>query len=357
MSVQSYKRELDVAALAVQRAALATKLILGSMDKGAISKSDDSPVTVADFAAQALLISAIHNVFPDDTFVGEESSTALRENQSLLERVWALVHSIRLEDAESETILGHIKSPAEMLDVIDLGGNGLGGGTGRVWMLDPVDGTATFMRGEQYAVCLGLVEDGDQKVGVLGLPNLKPGSEAISENVVDSQGHGIMLSAVRGQGAYSRVMSSGGLADAQAIQIRTNVTNPDKIHAINQRGDTMDVSRHRLVAEKLGADWPGTELWAAQVRYSALAIGGGDFLVRIPLKPGKRVNTWDHIGGILIVEESGGKVTDLNGKAIDFGTGRKLSANFGIVAARADIHAMVLKVVGEVIGDSASTDV
>ena len=36
---------------------------------------------------------------------------------------------------------------------------------------------------------------------------------------------------------------------------------------------------------------------------------------------------WDHAGGVLIYEEAGGKVTDLDGKAIDFSTGRKMSAS------------------------------
>ncbi|KAL3421675.1 3',5'-bisphosphate nucleotidase [Phlyctema vagabunda] len=349
MAPNRYHHELHIACLAVQRASLATKTILSSIDKGEISKSDDSPVTVADFAAQALLISAIHYVFPGDTFVGEESSAALRENQSLRDRVWELVHSTRLEDAEAEAALGQIESPAAMLDIIDLGGNGKGGNSGRVWMLDPVDGTATFVRGEQYAVCLGLVEDGDQKVGVLGLPNLKLERERIEEEVVDTEGYGIMLSAIRGQGAYSGKMSNGALEAGQKIQVQKDTTQSGAIHMINQRWDSMDNAKHRLVTAKLGASWPGTEIWAAQVRYSALAVGGGDVLVRIPLDPSKKVNTWDHIGGILIAEEVGVKVTDLDGRAIDFGAGRKLSANYGIVAARENIHDKVLEAAQEVL--------
>ena len=44
----------------------------------------------------------------------------------------------------------------EMLSIAGLGGRGTGGREGRVWMLDPVDGTATFLRGEHYAIALAL---------------------------------------------------------------------------------------------------------------------------------------------------------------------------------------------------------
>jgi 3'-phosphoadenosine 5'-phosphosulfate (PAPS) 3'-phosphatase len=58
-----------------------------------------------------------------------------------------------------------------MLGVIDLGA-GSDAGRGRVWVFDPVDGTATFLRGNQYAICLALLEDGQEKIRVLGCPNL-----------------------------------------------------------------------------------------------------------------------------------------------------------------------------------------
>lgn len=49
--------------------------------------------------------------------------------------------------------------------------NSTGGPSGRFWVLDPVDGTLGFVRGDQYAVALALVEDGEVVLGVLGCPN------------------------------------------------------------------------------------------------------------------------------------------------------------------------------------------
>lgn len=49
--------------------------------------------------------------------------------------------------------------------------NSAGGAKGRHWVLDPVDGTLGFVRGDQYAVALALIEDGKVVIGVLGCPN------------------------------------------------------------------------------------------------------------------------------------------------------------------------------------------
>lgn len=49
--------------------------------------------------------------------------------------------------------------------------NSTGGPTGRFWVLDPVDGTLGFVRGDQYAIALALVENGEVVLGVLGCPN------------------------------------------------------------------------------------------------------------------------------------------------------------------------------------------
>lgn len=58
----------------------------------------------------------------------------------------------------------------EVLKFIHKGG-AKGGATGRHWVLDPVDGTLGFVRGDQYAVALALVDEGDVVLGVLGCPN------------------------------------------------------------------------------------------------------------------------------------------------------------------------------------------
>lgn len=49
--------------------------------------------------------------------------------------------------------------------------NPSGANSSRFWVLDPVDGTLGFVRGDQYAIALALIEDGVPVLGVLGCPN------------------------------------------------------------------------------------------------------------------------------------------------------------------------------------------
>ncbi|POR32650.1 3'(2'),5'-bisphosphate nucleotidase, partial [Tolypocladium paradoxum] len=100
------------------------------------------------------------------------------------------------------------------------------------------------------------------------------------------------------------------------------------------------------LAARLGAPFPGTDVWSSHVRYAALVVGGGDLLVRVP---GRKSCVWDHAGAQLIYAEVGGRVTDLDGKPVDFGAGRYLSNNRGLLAAKRDIHARILALAQEVL--------
>jgi len=50
----------------------------------------------------------------------------------------------------------------------------------------------------------------------------------------------------------------------------------------------------------------------------------------------------DHAAGSLLVEEAGGTVTDSRGEPLNFGLGRTLLANHGVVAAGKETHSLVL---------------
>lgn len=347
-----YSKELELATLTVQRASKLTKSILAAVDKGALDKKDNTPVTIADFAAQALIISAVHAVYPDDDFVGEESAAALRESPELLERVWGLVSSFQGEGHGLATP----STPEEMLTLIDLGGKGQGGSKGRIWVLDPVDGTATFIQGQQYVVCLALLEDGEQKIGVLGCPNLPVGASQVHEDIVDKDGDGQMIYAIAGQGAYILPMnySSGQTILDSAVPIPkypTTLKTSDLRFVDCKASNSTDYKKHALVAKKLGVPWPASvDLWSAQMRYVAVVLnGGGNMLIKILQKDSYRSCLWDHAGGMLIAQEVGCVVTDLRGKPIDCGLGRTLAGSFGLICAPASVYPDVFKAVQEVV--------
>jgi len=351
--MSTYSKELEVAELAVQRAALLTKKVFHEKAKGTISKDDKSPVTIGDFGAQALIIQAIKKNFPGDEVVGEEEASSLRQDHKLRDEIWALVEGTKLTDANAEKILGGpVESVEAMLNAIDAG-NSAGGSNGRIWALDPIDGTKGFLRGGQYAVCLALMVDGDVKVGVLGCPNLPvddaaPLAADAGVDQTDSEGKGVLFSAVLGQGATSRPLGTAGLGKNQTIQMKpvkdiTQATFCESVEAgHSSHGD------QSAIATKLGISKPSVRM-DSQAKYASIARGAGDIYLRLPVSATYQEKIWDHAAGDLIVREAGGQVTDSLGRRLDFSKGRTLAENKGVVAAPAAVHGQVLEVVKEVL--------
>ncbi|KAH6647858.1 3'-phosphoadenosine 5'-phosphatase [Truncatella angustata] len=348
----SYAKELEIAQLAVQRATILTKRVFHEKAKGTVDKNDKSPVTIGDFGAQALIIAALKANFPDDEIVAEEEAAGLKENSELKKTVWDLVKSTKLDDAAAEQLLGgEVKTEDDMLTYIDYG-NSKGGAKGRIWAIDPIDGTKGFLRGGQYAVCLALMVDGEVTVGVLGCPNLPVDDDArvttdIGKDATD-EGRGAVFSAVLGQGATSRPLSTAGLEKERKINMRpiTDIAAATFCESVeaghSSHGDQADI------ASKLGITNPSVRM-DSQAKYASIARGAGDIYLRLPTSKTYQEKIWDHAAGDLIVREAGGAVTDVHGKRLDFTVGRTLANNKGVVAAPAATHAQVLKAVQEVL--------
>ncbi|KAG5946721.1 hypothetical protein E4U60_003896 [Claviceps pazoutovae] len=367
----SYTRELRVAQLAVQRATILTQRVFHEKAKGALDKDDKSPVTVGDFGAQALIIAALRHNFPQDAIIAEEEAAPLRADAHLRETVFDLVKNTKLDttaaasaegdDADGEAFLGgSIPDVDSMLDLIDRGSSP-GGAEGRVWTIDPIDGTKGFLRGGQYAVCLGLLVDGEVRVGVLGCPNLpvddaarltaETGSKQTSEEdgKANSEPRGVLFSAVQHKGADSRPLTTGALSSqAKPMSMRVidslaSATFCESVEAGHSaHGD------QAAIAQKLGITQPSVRM-DSQAKYGSIARGAGDIYLRLPVKATYQEKIWDHAAGDLIVRESGGQVTDIHGKRLDFSVGRTLAKNKGVVAAPSGVHERVLKAVQEVL--------
>ncbi|KAI4242993.1 MAG: hypothetical protein L6R40_003684 [Gallowayella cf. fulva] len=345
----SYNQELNVALLAVQRATLLTQKVFHNNAKGTLSKDDRSPVTIGDFGAQALIISALRHNFPNDEIVGEEEASSLRDNPSLADQIFTLVKQTKLEDASADNQLGGpIKDLDAMLAAIDAGSSS-GGSKGRIWALDPVDGTKGFLRGGQYAVCLALIVDGDVKVGVLGCPNLPVDDAAPISADVGGEGKGVLFAAVQGEGATSRPLTKGALAAAKTIAMKevddiTHATFCESVEAAHSsHGDQAEI------AKRLGITKESVRM-DSQAKYGSIARGAGDLYLRLPVRKDYEEKIWDHAAGDLIVREAGGEVTDAEGKRLDFSIGRTLKRNKGVVATPRGVHGQVLEAVKQVLG-------
>lgn len=348
-----YSRELQAAAKVVQQAAKLSQSVISAEDKGVVEKDDLSPVTVADFAIQALLTASIHHVFPADKFVGEESADELRGNAVLLDRVWSLLQ--RLKEAEAESLCKLPATPEQMCEMIDWCGNGIPGGpeSGRVWIFDPIDGTQTFVKGQAYAINVALLEGGKQLLSIIGCPTIPVDAEIPITNVTsDPTGRGSLVFAARGYGAYVRPLV-GTAADVQIRKIephaeKATIADLRSVTCFNTLVSGVD-DAHQTIVERLGVEFPGCDLLGWVPRWVTLALGAANMTVWVYKRRDRFAKIWDHAGAMLLFEEVGGKITDVDGKDIDLTVGRKLTANYGFVAAPKNVHAQVLETVREVL--------
>lgn len=285
-----------------------------------VRKDDKSPVTVADLATQALVARRLADAFPDVPLVGEEDSKVFDagEGAGLLDAVLARVRS-EWPGADERA----------MRDAIDLG-RAEGGARGRFFVLDPIDGTKGFLRGGQYAIALALVEDGRVVAGALGCPNLAG----------PAGGAGSVLLALRGEGAWALAADGTGAEGPRARVSRETDAARLRLCESVEGGHT-DQATSRAVTTRLGVLAPPVRM-DSQAKYGVLALGEAEVYLRVPTKPGRSEWIWDHAAGAICVEEAGGRVTDLDGKPLDFGRGRTLSANRGIVASNGALHDAVL---------------
>jgi 3'(2'), 5'-bisphosphate nucleotidase len=249
--------------------------------------------------------------------VAEEDSAALRENDSLRRRVVELVRDAAgAADVEA------------VLDAIDAGIR-VSGAPERFWTLDPIDGTKGFLRGDQYAVALALIEGGEVALGVLGCPNLRPDPQRPA---------GVMAFAARGQGAFlmhpedgaRRPISVDKLPDAKMAKFCESVESAHAAHDV-----------HARITAALGIAAPPYRI-DSQAKYAAVAMGAAHIYLRLPRSREYREKIWDHAAGAAVVEAAGGRVSDFSGRRLDFSFGRTLSGNQGILATNGALHDRVL---------------
>ncbi len=311
-------------------ASVLARKIQDEMVDPALEKNDRSPVTVADIAVQALLGYYLSERNPGAALIAEESSTmfAGEEGHRLVEAAAAFISSMVPGFRE--------QSFRALLDY------GAGLEKSNYWVLDPIDGTKGFLRGDQYAVALAYIEKGEVVLGGLACPRLSetgPGEASSVEK-------GNICIAVKGEGTYSR-------QEGDSDWTRTGVSRTDDpAEAVVLRsfesGHT-NVSDIDRITGELGVQAAPLRV-DSQVKYTLLARGKGDIYLRIPSasSPGYVEKIWDHAAGKLVVEEAGGKSSDINGNPLDFSRGRFLDQNKGVIATNGILHDKVLEAIRKI---------
>lgn len=304
---------LDTARSAV-RAASALCMLVADSGPERLEKAGREPVTLADYGSQAVILGAVAAAFPDHGVLAEEGSAhLLAEGGAGSETVASLVAQVT----------GSPCRPDDLADWIDHAG----GGGQPVWAVDPLDGTKGFLRGDQFAVAVGLLDAGVPIAGVLGCPRLTMGDTT-----------GVLLWGVPGRGAWMEPIG-GGVATRISVSA---VADPAAVRVLGSvetsHGDPAAIQR---VVDRagFGGGWVRID---SQAKYAAVAAGLAEVYLRPVSRPDWRERVWDHAAGAAIVIAAGGTVTDLDGRDLDFTTGPTLEHNRGVVATNGAVHEAVL---------------
>ncbi len=283
-----------------------------------ITKSDRSPVTVADFSIQALFAERLKQAFPSDVFIAEERARILEADPASLEKVQRYLRGKLSNDALPN-----------LLELIDQGAGENVPET--CWVLDPIDGTKGFLRGEQFAIAVAYLQKGKVELGALGCPWLD------AECAPNPRGPGIKVIAKKGEGAWGS--SLGGQPFLKKIQVseRQNISNSIPLGSV-EPSHSNDAKLEELF-QHFKIKSPAKKM-DSQAKYAALAGGYGDFFMYfLPRSnPEHRMKIWDVAPGACVVEEAGGKMSDLNGEILDYSQGLTLRRNPGILASNGFLH-------------------
>jgi myo-inositol-1(or 4)-monophosphatase len=215
-------------------------------------------VTQADREVEARVASRLHEAFPEDAIVGEEGTNSSSEN-------------------------------------------------GRVWYIDPLDGTFNFSQGLPFwCVSIGLADDHGSLAGVIFDPL-----------------HDELFSALRGRGVWlnGEPIRVSGLIDPMAATLQLTL-NYDRVRIEESIRDFNAVARSVMRLRNLGA---------LALELSYVACGRLDAVCQRGSHP------WDYAAGALICDEAGAVVSDTAGNTF------KLDCDDALVAATPQLHAALLE--------------
>lgn len=218
-------------------------------------KQDRSPVTEADRACEQRIIEVLSRAFPDYGILGEE--------------------------------LGE-RSGAEAR-----------------WIVDPIDGTKSFIRRSPlFATLVALEEGGEVTTGVIYAPALDD-----------------LLYAQKGYGAFDR---TGRIRTSEVADLTRSMLIFGGPNALRKAG-------YWSAFERLVDGSARQRAYGDFYSYAFVARGSAEAVIDVDLKP------WDLAAAKVIIEEAGGRFTDFSGRSTIYGG--------TAVASNGSIHDQVLRVI------------
>ncbi len=324
-------KELETAKTIARMAASICQSVQAEMVNHA-EKAGHGPVTIADYASQALILSGLAQNFADDAVLAEERAEEFMLLLSEEER--------RLVQRYVEDALGGYVFDEDVSAWLEFGRQRE---ASRLWVVDPIDGTKGFVAGRHYCVAIGLLIDFEPVLGVLASPGF------YSDEVDPPPDPGVLTYAVRGGGAFMEALGGG-----EREPVRASATaDPQRAILLTS---FEDAHSDRTLVERVsaalgrGPEAPTRRL-DSQDKHAMIANGMGDLYLRLVPSPTFRERLWDHTAGYVIVTEAGGKVTDLRGEPLDFTAGPTFERNRGVLFSNGYLHAAVVAALREIGAD------
>lgn len=238
------------------------------------TKSDFSPVTIADREAERVMRILIEAAAPGHAIFGEEHGLSL----------------------------------------------GKGGGSEWLWVLDPIDGTKSFITGKPlFGTLVALLHNGEPVLGIIDQPILK-------ERWLGVQGR---PSTFNGKPITTRPCTDISLAYLYA-------TTPHMFSGATEEG-------FNRVRDKVRIPMYGCDCYA----YGLLASGFADLVVEADLKP------YDYMALVPVIQGAGGRITDWRGGALNWKVDSsdpegwtKLPPGEVLAAGDARVHKQALDIIG-----------
>lgn len=300
------------------------------------TKEDFSPVTLADLGAQIMVTHWLNMHFEGEPLLAEESVKSLpKENRdAFIDKLIGVL----------EPFLGKL-SRKKILDYLEL--NCFSTKKESYWVLDPLDGTKGFIRGNQYAISLGHINKGTIDVGVLACPRLRLTHLSVSDRKDVQQG--CLFFAEKGEGAWVQLCNLS--SDPIPIHV-SQCKDPSQAKLFRSyESKHTDIEKTNRFCEKMGMKLSIPV--DSQVKYGLLACGEGEIILRFtpPDNPNYREKVWDHVGGAIILHEAGGKVTDVFGKAFQYNGEPLLNNSIGVFASNGYLHDIGVNILQEIMGE------
>lgn len=226
-------------------------------------KPGDEPVTIADRRASEIIVAGLAAAFPADPVISEE-----------------------------------LPPPP-----------GAQAGA-RLWLVDPIDGTKDFIRGEDgYSVMLGLVQGGAPVLGVVYQP------------VPDRMFYATPEGAWVAVGDHVEPLHVSDVCTAGEVRL-----------VASRSHRSPDIDR---VKERLGIRGEAN-IGSIGVKLCLIALGVHDLYVN----PQAKTKAWDTCAPEAILVRAGGRLSDLDGRPVDYRG--DLAHHRGLVASNGHVHAEVL---------------